>query len=113
MQIAVVKLPNLREYLILFNPSLLLSYKVQISLMPNAVLNTLFLEIFPGDCAPLAPAKGLAPGPRWGLRPQTPATACSLRSCFGRASSLRSPKAPPPKKKPGYVPVPISVFLLR
>ena len=82
MQIAVVKLPNLREYLILFNPSLLLSYKVQISLMPNA------------------------PGPCWGLRPQTPTTACSLRSlrsCFGRVGSPKAPP-PPPKKKPGYVP---------
>ena len=43
--------------------------------------------------APLAPAKG--------LRPQTPATACSLRSlrsCFERVGSLRSPKAPPKEK---------------
>ena len=72
MQIAVVKLPNLREYLILFNPSLLLSYKVQISLMPNAVLNTLFLENFPGGCAPLAPAKGLRPWTPLGAAPPDP-----------------------------------------
>ena len=36
-----------------------------------------FPKNFPGGSAPLAPRRGSAPGPRWGLRPQTPAAAHS------------------------------------
>ena len=38
-----------------------------------------FAKKNPGGSAPLAPRRGSAPGPRWGLRPQTPAIG-SLRS---------------------------------
>ena len=56
---------------------------------------------------PLVPAKGSAPGPRWGLRPQTPAAARYVRNTKpDQCSSLRSrTEPPPPKEIPGYVPV--------
>ena len=63
---------------------------------------------FPGGFAPLTPyqARGSAPGPRWGLRPQTPAVLPSHHCCTTA-------------KNPGYGPAqysnssPITVFSMK
>ena len=49
------------------------------------------LKIFRG-LRPLAPARGSAPGPRWGLRPQTPAG--GARSAALRAAELAHHEGP-------------------
>ena len=57
-----------------------------------------FSKKIPGGFAPLTPHRGSAPGPRWGLRPQTPAVRRPSARHASRASlakaSLRSAISP-------------------
>ena len=54
-----------------------------------------FAKNFPGGSAPLAPRRGSAPGPRWGLRPQTPTARASRGARCARQTTNHRPLPTP------------------